>query len=103
MFIVETSRFNFVSQDAESGITEDGYPIIQSLNWTDYLQDVLNAGGQFIELRRLENYQELTVAYRLGGPVAQTEFISNGTQYVAPPPFQSIDELINGSSSFPFG
>ena len=115
---VETARFNFVSEGAEPKMAEDGLPIVQGVRWQEYLEHVLNAQGQFIELRRLEEYEELTVAYPIPGnasappparPAQPTgwdpypdenmaQHISKGEAIRAAPASDDLDSLINGDT-----
>lgn len=99
---VETARFNFVSEGAEPKLAADGLPIVQGVRWQEYLEAVLNAGGQFIELRRTEEYEEMTVAYPINGHAQAAQAPQRQTQQTGWNPYPDEDMQKHISDAAPF-
>ncbi|WP_313472779.1 hypothetical protein [Brevundimonas sp.] len=61
MLKTNTYRVHFIGRDAEDGNDGQPDPIIRNKTWEELLDEKLNAGAQFIHVRWVNGYTELSV------------------------------------------
>lgn len=61
MMKTHTYRVHFISREAEDGNDGQAGPIIRNKTWEELLDEKLDAGGQFIQVRFHNGYTELSV------------------------------------------